>query len=58
MTTPDGVPPKEVTVAVNVTALPTDAGFGVAPRVVEVAASVTDWLTAALVLAAKFTVAP
>jgi hypothetical protein len=44
------VPPVDETVAENVTALPAEAGFGVAVSDVEVVAGVTDWATALLPL--------
>ena len=53
VTTPDGVPPKDVTVAVNVTTEPKLEGFGFADTVVVVAAAPTDVLTTSLILPAK-----
>jgi hypothetical protein len=51
VTDPLGVPPDDVTVAVNVTALPAVAGFGAAANAVAVAAGFTVSVTGLLVLA-------
>jgi hypothetical protein len=56
-TVPEGVPPDEVTVAVNVTDCPLDEGFALEANAVEVEAGFTTWDTALEVLAAKFVLA-